>query len=337
MFSTTEPSQLISQIKDLQFIVIGDAMLDGYFYGAVNRISPEAPVPLVDVFEHDFRPGGAANVALNLKSLGCIPILIAVVGNDVHSKRFFDQMADNHLDITYIFQDTDRPTTTKTRIYGNNQYLLRFDNEKDHYIKPDLEQKIISSLDYLIRERSINGIIFEDYDKGLLTPKIISHLMELALKYGIPTFVDPKKRNFWNYTGATVFKPNLKELTESTFIPVNPQNPSEIRSALEILQKKLNATYFYVTLGEYGGVWTEKENISINHVKVHSREVLDVSGAGDTVIATLAAVWSCGFSPGLCFEVANLAGGIVVEEIGVRTINPQKLIAEINSKLPGNF
>jgi len=317
---------MFRQFNDLNVLVIGDVMIDSYVWGKVNRISPEAPVPIVSVSRKERRLGGAANVALNLQALGANPILCSVIGVDPEGQAFLDLLRQQKLSQKGILKIRDRITTVKTRIIGNNTQLVRVDDEIDEDIPSGETQQLLTLITYIVSHVKIDVIIFEDYNKGLITPRLISRVVELARSKGIPTCVDPKKRNFNAYKGVTLFKPNLKELREGLKLDMSGDNINELQRAVSSYRVKQKVDTILVTLAEKG-VITNSRKIK-EHLPAHIRTIADVSGAGDTVISVAALCLALKCEDILTAAIANLSGGLVCEQIGVVPVNKEQLLEE---------
>lgn len=300
--------------------VIGDMMLDGYFWGDVKRISPEAPVPVLEVEDEFFRFGGAANVALNILTLGGVPLPVGVIGNDSYGKIFSSLIDEKKMDGEGIIIDNNRPTTTKTRVIANNQHVVRIDKESKAYINHKIESKVLSYLETIIGK--LDGIILQDYNKGVLTPSLIKEIISLANKKNILVTVDPKFDNFFEYKNVTVFKPNRKE-TE-TVLGIRIKDDKDISSAGKNLLNKLNSEYVLLTLGEVGIAVFEKGDKE-RRMPTKARKVADVSGAGDTVISTLTIALAAGANIYESCFLANYAAGIVCGEVGIVPIEKEIL------------
>lgn len=322
-----ELKQLFASFNDKTVLVIGDVMIDAYLWGNVDRISPEAPVPVISRTERENRLGGAANVALNIQALGATPILCAVIGNDEKSKIFFNLLEKRKLSKEGILTSNERITTTKTRIISNNQHLLRVDEEVDKPLAKEIEAKFADHLCNLIEKNAIDAIVFEDYDKGSITPLIIEKVTEIAQKKNIPTLVDPKKRNFLDYKNITLFKPNFKELVEGLKLNLEKGDFDGLHKASHQFQKESNLKMVLVTLSELG-VFINY-NGSFYSVPAEIRDITDVSGAGDTVISTASLCLAMGLEPEKIAAISNLAGGLVCEKVGVVPINKQQLLEEV--------
>ena len=323
--NVNEISRLFSRFTELNILVIGDVMLDNYTWGKVERISPEAPVPVVSVRKHESRLGGAANVALNLKALGASVVLAAVTGTDKSGDVFNSLLEQEKLSTNGILR-LNRPTTIKTRIIGNNHQLLRIDEEDDSLLNPDDAILLKGKVMALIDEHSLDAIIFEDYDKGVISADLISTVTELARIKNIPVAADPKKRNFSFYKRVDLFKPNLKEINEGLKTDTNPKDKNSVRRAHTSLNALLDNGISLITLSESGifaGNRTEEYFIS-----AQVRTINDVSGAGDTVISTATLCLAAGADLETIAWLSNLAGGSVCEKVGVVSVDAARLEAE---------
>ncbi len=287
MLTTESVSNLFSGFNKKKIIVIGDVMVDSYLWGNVDRISPEAPVPIVSVEKRENRLGGAANVGLNIRALGATPFLCSVIGNDAKGFEFIQLLKEEGLPTNGIIQSEKRITTTKFRVFGNHSQMLRVDEEITSTLEQDEKNSLISRITEIIEERSIDAIIFQDYDKGVIDENLISTVVKLAKSKKIVVVVDPKKKNFLNYKNVSLFKPNLKEIKEGMNIEFDVDNNTEVEKAVGKLQDKLNAEIVLNTLSERGVFvrWTEENSFSSEIIDAHLRNIADVSGAGDTVIS----------------------------------------------------
>ncbi len=319
-------TNLFNQFNDLNVLIIGDVMIDAYYWGKVDRISPEAPVPIVAVEKSEKRLGGAANVALNIQAMGANAILCAPVGDDKSGEDFIQLLNDNELPTEGILQIEDRITTEKTRIIGNNFQMLRVDNETTEVINEHQTHQFIGKVESLINSHKIDVIIFEDYDKGAITANLIGQVVEMANQKGIPTTVDPKKRNFTSFKNVTLFKPNLKELKEGLKIEFNKKNKVALENAIDQLESILNNKQTLITLSELG-VYI-KNGSEKHHIAAHHRSITDVSGAGDTVISVASLCLALGMPSSVIAELSNLAGGLVCEKVGVVSIQKDQLLKE---------
>lgn len=314
-------ANILHQFQSKRVLVIGDAMIDAYMWGEVNRMSPEAPVPIVEINKRESRLGGAANVALNIQSLGAIPVLFSSIGSDHYGDLFLKLMKEQNLSTEGIQRISNRSTTVKTRIISDNKHVLRVDEEEVSMIQ---DEKIIECLKNLILTGTFDVIIFEDYNKGLLSEKLIQTAIEIATEKNIPTIVDPKKKNFFAYKGVDIFKPNLKEIKEGMNVEFEVQSESDLSRYVEILRAKLNAKSILLTLSEHGIYYQNRENIF--REKAHKRSIVDVSGAGDTVVSVAALALACQLDSELLMRIANLAGGLVCEKVGVVPILKEDLL-----------
>lgn len=318
---------LFNQFAQQRILVVGDVMIDAYVRGNVTRISPEAPVPIVNLEKTEDRLGGAANVALNLASLGAEPILCAIVGDDKGGRTFSDILDYRGLSREGIVKSADRMTTIKTRVIGNNQHLIRIDEEVLTDISSQEEQDFLQRIKQLM-DTKVDAIILEDYNKGLLTPTVIDSIVKMANARNIPVTVDPKKDNFFEYKNVTLFKPNLKELKEGVGVKMmDVTKREEFEDAVQKLESKLNNEITLVTLSEHG-VFIKKDQDK-KYIPAHIRNIADVSGAGDTVIAVATLCLVAGLEIEYIADIANLSGGLVCEVSGVVPIDAELLKEEI--------
>lgn len=325
---------MISEIKkrfaQQRVLVIGDAMIDAYYLGAVNRISPEAPVPVIEISAKEKRLGGAANVALNARALGSEVALCALLGNDDNANVFNVLCLDNNIDGQYLVKSNLRSTTVKTRIMSRGQHLLRVDEENKFYTTGQEEKNVLQSIINAINTFQPTVVVFEDYNKGLLSKHIIAETINICKSKNIISTVDPKFVNFDVYNQATMFKPNLKELKEGLKIEVDPKNIESLNKAADVLLSKMDLQKMFITLSEHGVFYKNKTESAL--IPAHKRKILDVSGAGDTVIAIASLALACGFSDKFSFALANLGGGLVCEKEGVVPIDIDLLIEEAELK-----
>ncbi len=316
----------IESFSELKILVIGDIMVDAYYFGAVDRISPEAPVPIISVSKKDHRLGGAANVALNLISLGAKVSLCAVIGLDEEGRELLSLLSNEKIDTDGIYIDKSRPTTMKTRVISGTHHLMRIDHESTESISAETENFLISFVKKSIH--SIDAIIIEDYNKGLLTERLISEVISIANHNNIPSVVDPKKENFFAYKNCTLFKPNRKEIREGLKTDLDLRLTTNVEKVADELMHILGCKNIMVTLSEDGVfVKSAKET---SHIKAHDRTIIDVSGAGDTVVSVAALCLASGMELDKSAELANIAGGLVCQKVGVVPINRQELLDEIN-------
>jgi len=325
-YTDKEIRSLFEKFNKLRVLIIGDVMIDDYMWGKVSRISPEAPVPVVSITRHEQRLGGAANVALNVKALGATPILCSVIGVDKDGARFLELMQEQKLAPKGILKSRDRITTVKTRIIGNNHHMLRVDEEIDEDITGHETDLFEERIAYLLETQKIDVIIFEDYDKGLITIPLIRSIIGLSRKLKVPVVVDPKKKHFMHYQGATLFKPNLKELREGLKFDFDHTKEKELAKAVEMLKAKLKIELALITLSEHG-IYVHGRKVK-KRIPAHFRNISDVSGAGDTVVSAAAMCLAAGAKPELIAEVSNIAGGLVCESVGVVPIDKDQLEEE---------
>ncbi|MBD3749490.1 MAG: D-glycero-beta-D-manno-heptose-7-phosphate kinase [Sphingobacteriales bacterium] len=301
-------------------------MIDAYLWGKVDRISPEAPVPIVSVNKKESRLGGAANVALNIKALGANPVICSIIGDDSEADEFLRLLNIEQISSDGIIKVAHRQTTVKTRVIGNNQQILRVDAETDVAIGINETNLVLHKFRLMLAQNPIDAIIFQDYDKGLVTQQLIDEVTKTAKEKHIPIVVDPKKRHFLSYKNVDVFKPNLKELKEGLKIDFNPKNLLDLRAAVVQLQELIAAKNIVVTLSELG-IYTFQNNEE-HLTPAHIRNVADVSGAGDTVISVIATCIAAKADISLAAQLGNLAGGLVCEKVGVVPIDKTQLLAE---------
>jgi rfaE bifunctional protein kinase chain/domain len=318
--------KIFHSFNDLTVLIIGDVMIDSYMWGHVNRISPEAPVPIVAVDKKEDRLGGAANVALNIQAMGATPLLCAVVGADKNGNLFSDLLKKQKISAHAIIKSKQRLTTVKTRIIGNNHQMLRVDEEINTPLNKTEAEEMLATIKKIISTQKIDVIIFEDYDKGCLTPEVIKGIMSYASKKNIPTAVDPKKNNFWEYSGVTLFKPNLKELKEGLKMDFDHSNHKEFGKIVSGFIQKQKIETVLVTLSDKG-MYTHSTTVK-EMIPAHIRTISDVSGAGDTVISIAALCVAAKVNPVLTATLANLAGGLVCEQTGVVPIDKRQLLKE---------
>jgi len=317
---------LFNTFKDLKVLIVGDMMVDSYVWGNVNRMSPEAPVPVVLIEKREKRLGGAANVALNIQALGATPIPCAVIGDDDAGNFFLNRLAERGISNDGIVSSAARPTTIKERILSDDKHVLRVDSETDAELTPKEQSQLLEKALKLLP--TCNVVIFQDYDKGVISEKIISELVSEAKKLGIPTVVDPKRRNFLSYKDVSLFKPNLKELKEGLGIEVDPTDLDSLNEGVLKLTSKLECDQVMVTLSEHG-VFIKNESESFK-IPAHPRQINDVSGAGDTVISIAALALALNLKSNQIAAISNLGGGLVCEHVGVVPINKEDLLSEVD-------
>ena len=318
--------KLFRHFNNLKVVIIGDLMLDKYIYGSVERISPEAPVPVLDVTSKDARPGGAANVAVNIKALEATPIVFSVIGDDHDGNTLLSLLKDKGISTSHIIRTNSRITSAKTRVIAKNHQMMRFDEEVTADIDDNLSKKLSASIIKYLNAHQPDVVIFEDYDKGVLTPALIEKIIEQCTQLNIPVVVDPKKKNFFAYQHCTVFKPNIREINDSLGTTLGYADLTSLNNITTILRNKLEHQITLITLGDKGMYLRNGKKSMIE--KAHVRNVADVSGAGDTVVSVAAACLASGATPELMAAIANIAGGLVCESPGVVPVNKQVLLKE---------
>ncbi len=327
----TRYRKLFRSFNGLNIMIIGDVMVDSYLWGKVERISPEAPIPIVALRKKENRMGGAANVAMNVRALGANPILCSVIGTDEKGEQFLDLLKKEKISNEGIIRSVRRITTTKFRIFGNAFQMLRVDEEIDHDLVERDYLTMIRVIDKILSSVKVDCIIFQDYDKGVITPNLIREVVARAGKKGIPVTVDPKKKNFLEYRDVTLFKPNLKELMEGLGLHGSGTEEKAVIAAAHRLRVKLNSRYVLATMSEKGVLLSMKnqQEESVLVLPAHMRMISDVSGAGDTVISVASMCLACGCTPYEIAYISNLAGGLVCEEVGVVPVDKEKLLREV--------
>jgi rfaE bifunctional protein kinase chain/domain len=323
--------KVFDKFNSLNILIIGDVMIDAYWWGGVNRISPEAPVPVCAVNDKESRLGGAANVALNIAAMGANPILCSVVGDDYQGHQLCELMKKQNMDTNGIVFSSNRPTTVKTRIIGNKTQMLRIDEETDANISLSEEKIFLDKIESIINTEKINAIIFQDYDKGVITEEVITKIIEIAKRKNIPVTVDPKKRNFTAYKNVDLFKPNLKELKEGLKIDFDNVDKDVLVEASLLLHYKQKIDKVFITLSERGVFMMDftKKEAEITMLPACLRKISDVSGAGDTVISLATLCLALGLDSQTIANVSNFAGGLVCESVGVVPIDKNKLLSEL--------
>lgn len=318
--------QLFRDFRKMKVGVVGDVMLDTYIWGEVERISPEAPVPIVSLHHREQRLGGAGNVALNLCSLGAQAFILSVAGEDDDARCLMKLYAEKNIDTTYCFGSRRRVTTNKTRIISRNQQMMRLDAEITTDLFPEDQERLVQNVQRFVQTEAPQIVVLEDYNKGVLTREVIERIIAICKQHGVLTAVDPKRKNFFAYKGVDIFKPNLKEVREAlNLLSVEPTLP-DLQKIHRDLQDHLQHRISFITLSEKGVFYQEGEKSAM--IPSHIRNIADVSGAGDTVIATAALVYAARQNVHLMAELANIAGGLVCEEVGTAAINPSKLFHE---------
>lgn len=320
--------QVFEDFKNITVAVLGDVMLDTYYWGDADRISPEAPVPIVAVNQEEYRLGGASNVALNLLALGARVNLFSVIGKDSNAQVLLEQMDLHQVAANYIIQDPERITTNKTRIMARNQQVMRLDKEISRDLSAETQQHLLQELSRYFEENQPQLLILEDYNKGVLTPEVIENVIQLARKHQVVTAVDPKQKNFFAYKDVDIFKPNFKEIKSALGYNDLTNTTLETLTGMHLqLHTQLNHRYSLFTLSEKG-VFFQKATESPRVLPAKIRSIADVSGAGDTVIAVISLVFALTGNMELAAELGNIAGGLVCEEVGTVAINKEKLLKE---------
>jgi rfaE bifunctional protein kinase chain/domain len=321
-------SKIIDKFKDNKVVIIGDVMLDKYLSGKIERISPEAPVPIVSLQEREARLGGAANVALSIKALEAEALLFSIIGDDENGRTLTKLVSERQISTKHLVISPYRKTTVKSRILASNQQILRVDEEDTHPLHQDVESKLYADLAAFIANNEVAVIIFQDYNKGVLSPKLIQQIILLANSKHIPTVVDPKKANFWAYVGVTCFKPNLKEIKEALLLDIQPTGDS-LKEVHKALHNQLKNEISLVTLSEHGIYFGTKE---VSHlVPTKPRKIVDVCGAGDAVVAIVALCIAHQVNPLIICKLANMAGGQVCESVGVVPVEKVNLCRELSN------
>jgi D-glycero-beta-D-manno-heptose-7-phosphate kinase len=323
-FDLSKFKQLKTDFKGKNITVIGDMMLDCYLWGEVRRISPEAPVPVIEIANEFYRFGGAANVALNILKLSGNPIPIGIIGDDNDGRIFSSLLTEMNINNEGIMVDKARPTTAKTRVIAHDQHVVRIDKESKDYLNTEISDKLYDYLHDIIN--NVDGIILQDYNKGVLSPQIIDKIINLAKSRNILITVDPKFNNFFQYKDVTVFKPNRKEAEDVLGMKI--KTDEDVKYACKKILDRLNAKYILLTLGEEGIAVFEKDKDE-KRMSTQARKVADVSGAGDTVISTLTMALSAGANIYESSYLANYAAGIVCEEVGIVPIELEKLFDKV--------
>ena len=313
---------LFSEFNSKKMLVIGDSMIDSYLFGEINRTSPEAPVPVVETKKHESRLGGAANVALNLKSLGATPILCSAIGDDKEGKLFIELMKKEDLTTEGMIISKIKRTTLKTRVIANDKHQLRIDEEDSSPIDNEIE--LIDLIKKLIY--NIDVVVLQDYNKGVLTSNVINEVIKIANNNNIPSIVDPKKDNFFNYKNCTIFKPNLAEIKIGMNINDELRNLKDLNKVTTKLRLQLNSDAVLLTLSSRG-ICLDSHN-NFHQFPSYKRKLVDVSGAGDTVISVAALCLSTNINYSDLTILSNLAGGLVCEAVGVIPINKEKFLNE---------
>jgi rfaE bifunctional protein kinase chain/domain len=319
--------QVFNKFSELKVLIIGDAMVDNYLWGKVDRISPEAPIPIVTVTKQENRLGGAGNVSLNVQAFGATPILVSIIGNDEKGRVFEDLMQENKLTSKGIFVDKTRMTTVKTRIISGGQQISRVDQEISALIDHNFEKEVFGRIKEIIDNEHVHIVIFVDYDKGLITPWLIKQVIALAKSKNIFTAADPKSRNFNNYQQVNLFKPNFKEFKDGLKLQIEKTDMNELKKVSEKFKAENEIGLLFITLSELGVFLTN--GVKQNYYPAQVRDIADVSGAGDTVIAAASLCLAAGLPIPFMAQLSNLAGGLVCEKLGVVPIDLEQLKKEV--------
>ena len=329
--SSIDFDKLFEQFSSIKTGVIGDVMLDTYWWGHVDRISPEAPVPVVALDKKEYRIGGAGNVALNLASLGARVSVLSMIGQDDDGRILKKMFEASGINTDFLSPSGSRITTNKSRIISRNQQMMRLDAEITKDLDARDENKLLELVERYLVDEKPQVIIFEDYNKGVLTERVIKTVIALCKKYGVISAVDPKRKNFFTYTGVDIFKPNLKEVKDGLNLITDDISLSILEDIHGQLQNKLQHSISFITLSEKGVFY--QQNKSARIIPSHLRNISDVSGAGDTVIAVASLLYAATKDIDLMAEVANIAGGIVCEEVGTVAIRKDILLEECKQLL----
>lgn len=329
--SAIDFDKLFEQFPSIKTGVIGDVMLDTYWWGHVDRISPEAPVPVVALDKKEYRIGGAGNVALNLASLGAQVSVLSMIGEDDDGRILKTMFEANGINTDYLSPSASRITTNKSRIISRNQQMMRLDAEITKDLDVSDENKLLQQVEKYMIDENPQVLIFEDYNKGVLTERVIKAVISLCKKYGVISAVDPKRKNFFSYNGVDIFKPNLKEVKDGLNLITDDISVPVLQDIHRQLQNKLQHSISFITLSEKGVFY--QQNSSARVIPSHLRNISDVSGAGDTVIAVASLLYAATKNIDLMAEVANIAGGIVCEEVGTVAIRKDILLQECKQLL----
>lgn len=318
--------ELFEGFKHTKVAIIGDVMLDTYMWGSVERISPEAPVPVVSLKKKEYRMGGASNVALNTVALDAQTYIFSVIGYDEDGHTLIDLLEQSNINTDGIVKANNRITTNKIRVIARNQHMMRLDAEVIHDIELAQENALIQKIENCFVNNKPDVVIFEDYNKGVLTATLIEKVIALCKQYNIITTVDPKRKNFFAFKGVDIFKPNLKEVKEALNLLVETVDLNSLQQIHQKLKDELQHHISLITLSEKGVFYNTETTANI--IPTHVRSIADVSGAGDTVIAVASLVYAATKDMQLSAEIANIAGGLVCEEVGTVAINKDKLLQE---------
>lgn len=333
MSDTKSIKHLFESFRDKKLLIIGDVMIDAYLWGSSSRMSPEAPVPIVNLKHRENRPGGAANVAMNIKNLGAIPLICSAIGDDPKGAMLLELIREHGISNTGIITLPERTTTVKYRVFGNKTQMLRID-EEDTSMLNTAESKILQTrVNDLLDNHEVHAVVFEDYDKGVITPGLIRKVVERCRKSGIPVVVDPKRRNFLEYKDVSLFKPNLRELRDGMQCLSDLKDTGNLEKAVFALQDKINAEIVLTTLSERGIHFSHNDkygNRKSGLIPAAVKNIADVSGAGDTVISIAALCLTAKAPAETIAKICNIGGGLVCEQTGVVPVDLKRLIAVVN-------
>ncbi|MDR1757945.1 MAG: PfkB family carbohydrate kinase [Bacteroidales bacterium] len=323
-------TDFFEKIAGCKVFVVGDVMIDAYLTGEVHRVSPEAPVPVLEVQKRDYRLGGAANVVLNLKAMNVKPVLFSVIGDDEKGDLFLTLMQQEGFEVKGIVREKKRQTTIKYRMIGNGMQMLRVDEEDTRQIQAGTASRLLNNIKKELSAEKCNILIFEDYDKGVLYKEMIKNILHESKSHGVMTAVDPKKRNFNHYRGVTLFKPNLKEMREGTGVPLDIRDQTGLQTCMATFAKQHDIDYVMLTLSENGIAVYDRLAGAFVHQPAYKRAIRDVSGAGDTVIAITSL---CLYQQMMLKEIlryANIAGGLACEQVGAVSVSAQQIAKELS-------
>lgn len=332
--SKNSMSDFFAAFQNLNVLIVGDVMIDRYLHGRVERISPEAPVPVVELQEREDRLGGAANVALNIAALGATPYLCSVIGQDETAQRFLELLHQQHISTKYTIQSPHRPTTVKSRIIAQHQQLLRLDEESQTDLNAQEENWYLTAICDILEHKPIDVILFQDYNKGVLSSHVIREIILEAIKRDIPTAVDPKFKNFTAYKRVDLFKPNLAEVCQFLQQDLRPTR-IQLQRAADAIKQTLGNQQTLITLSDQGLFLQSETHPQGQMYPTRIRQIADVCGAGDSVISVAALALALDLPATELATLANLAGGQVCELPGVVPINLAQLKEEYQKSAIG--
>jgi len=322
-----DPQQLFRKFSEMHVLIIGDSMIDTYLWGSTERMSPEAQVPVIRIEKQEDRLGGAGNVAMNIKALGAKTTLISMIGDDEKGKCLHRLLSKNAIGNNEILTVKSRITTVKSRILCGGKQIIRFDQEDTDFIETDIETVVLENVQRIADSSKVDLIIFVDYDKGFITPQLIKSVIEIAEAKGILTAADPKIRNFEHYRQVDLFTPNLSEFQEGLQLKIDKNELTDLKIAATKFKEENQIGMLFITLSEMGVLLTDRE--TQKHFMAQTRNITDVSGAGDTVISIAGLCLAAGLSGTEIAQISNIAGGLVCESMGVVPVNPKELATEI--------